>query len=120
MVVVPMLAQQYIDKGQALIPEDKMEEWQEYVNTSVRSMYEGADIEASLTLLQALEDGVALNDIRQMFNDQGHSGHSASIVATVIEQFGSIEGMGDYLFNGENEPIDTRMNYDGPIIGDDE
>jgi hypothetical protein len=88
-------------------------------------MYAGMQYkEISVEYLQMLHDGVDLDEIKDAFqNDERlHTEFGQLSVASLVERFGPIEGMANYMLDTHEMPRDTRDGKDeqdiGPVIGE--
>lgn len=79
----------WIREGQALIFPQRHDEWEKYVVESTKSLYHGYEIECALEIMQALENDVSMEEVKQIFIDQKHSGLSAAVVRNIVFLFSS-------------------------------
>ena len=79
---------EWISDGEKNIFPERAEDWQYYVETSARQgMYYGSDIAATLEIMGMLEGGASFEDVEKKLEEQGHSGHSYSIVTKNVLHF---------------------------------
>ena len=79
---------EWISDGEKNIFPERAEDWQYYVETSARQgMYYGSDIVATLEIMGMLESGAPFEDVEKKLEEQGHSGHSYSIVTKNVLHF---------------------------------
>ena len=115
---MPALAQEILTKSQGLIPEELQAQWEKEIIPDGR--YAGMQYKAiSVEYLQMLHDGVDLDEIKDVFqNDERLSSDFGPMsVASIVERFGPVEGMANYLLNKREVPRDTRDGNDEQDIG---
>lgn len=120
---MPALAQEILAKSQGLIPEELQTQWEKTIIPD--GMYAGMQYkEISVEYLQMLHDGVDLDEIKDAFqNDERlHTEFGQLSVASLVERFGPVEGMANYMLDTHEMPRDTRDGKDeqdiGPVIGE--
>lgn len=120
---MPALAQEILSKSQGLIPEELQAQWEKAIIPDDR--YAGLQYKAiSVEYLQMLHDGVDLDEIKDAFqNDERLSSDFGQLsVASIVEKFGPVEGMANYMLDTHEMPRDTRDGKDeqdiGPVIGE--
>lgn len=74
-------------KGNALVFPDQVGAWEVYVDNRARDMFDGADIEDALSVMQALEDGVSVTDAVQVFADSRNDRSYDKIIAQTVGYF---------------------------------
>lgn len=79
----------WIARGQALIFPERYEEWEKCVKIRATDLYHGLELDSALEIMQALENGVSMEDASKMLDGQGHSGMSASLVRNILFTFSS-------------------------------
>ena len=77
----------WIERGKAIIFPERHKEWEECVNARANDLYHGLDLVSALEIMEALENGATMDDAKKMFEDQNHSGMSASIVRSILASF---------------------------------
>ena len=100
----PELIAAAVERGAKLIEPELMGNWKNYVEQSYDSLYKGYDVIATLDLLEAINQGQDWKEVKQIFEDQGHSGCSASLVGNTVQEFSGCEGVFDYLVQEGKEP----------------
>lgn len=80
---------EWIEQGQAIIFPERHEEWEKCVNARASDLYHGLDLEGALDIMVALENGASMEEVMQIFEDQNHSGMSASMVRNIVFTFSS-------------------------------
>ena len=77
----------WIEEGKKYIDESKWWDWEKYVDSSARSLYHWADIDAILELLKMIDNWESWEDVQKAFDDQNHSGSSYGIVRNRVVYF---------------------------------
>ena len=98
------------EQTQHLVTPEKREQWGE----CIAIMYEnGPDsqnvLNVSIEYLNALHDGKSVDEIKNMYNEESRVYQSElPELATVIERFGPVYGLGPYLMDWSDFTVDTR------------
>lgn len=100
----PELIAAAVERGAKVIEPALMETWKDCVKQSYDALYKGHDVTATLDLLEAIDQGQDWKEVKQIFEDQGHSGMSAGLVGHMVQEFSGCEGVFDYLVKGGKEP----------------
>lgn len=77
----------WIEKGEAFIYPERMKKWKECVEVRASDIYHGTDLDAALILMEKLESGASIEEVKEMFDKQDHSGVSAGIIKSIIFHF---------------------------------
>ena len=89
---IPNLVPEYCEKARGVILEDQYEFWDKIVPIRLRDLYRGMELDATLDLCKIMRDESVGYDERirkayDTFMGQGHSGMSASLVASMLKTF---------------------------------
>lgn len=89
---IPNLVPEYCEKARGVILEDQYEFWDKIVPIRLRDLYRGMELDATLDLCKIMRDESVGYDERirkayDTFMGQGHSGMSASLVASMLKAF---------------------------------
>ena len=79
----------WIERGKAFIFPERQAEWERCVRVRASDLYNGLDLENALDIMEALEAGATIEQAKQMFDAQNHSGASASMVRSMLFSFSS-------------------------------
>ena len=79
----------WIEKGQSLIFPERYAEWEKLVIALSSDLYHELELNSALEIMTALENGATMEEAKQMFGKQRHSGMSASIVRNILFAFSS-------------------------------
>ena len=77
----------WIERGQAIIFPERYEKWEECVKARVSDLFRGADLNDALEIMEALEKGASIEEVKNIFKSQQHSGESASMVRNIVFGF---------------------------------
>ena len=77
----------WIEKGKAYIYPERMEEWKECVEARAGDLYHGIDIDSALALMEKLESGASMEEVKEMFEEQNHSGAGEGMVRRLMFHF---------------------------------
>lgn len=77
----------WIKKGEAFIYPERMEKWAECVEARAGDLYHGMDLDSALELMEKLESGASMEEVKEIFDGQGHSGASAGMVRSMMFHF---------------------------------
>jgi len=77
----------WVEKGEAFIYPERMEKWKECVEARAGDLYHGMDLDSALALMEKLESGATMEEVKEMFDEQGHSGASAGMVRRMMFHF---------------------------------
>ena len=78
---------EWVERGSSLIYPLRLEEWEKCVDARASDLYHGWDLEAALEIMEKLESGASIEEVKAIFEEQGHSGFSAPMVRSIILQF---------------------------------
>lgn len=89
---IPQLTEEYRKKARGIIPEEHLEFWDKIVPIRLGDLYHGMELDCWLDLISVLNDEVLdesdkLIQCEEIFNSQGHSGMSASLVMSGLIEF---------------------------------
>ena len=89
---IPNLIPIYREKARGVILEDQYEYWDKIVPIRLDDLYHGIELDATLDLCKIMRDESMSYDERlkkayDTFMDQGHSGMSAGLVASMLRTF---------------------------------
>lgn len=89
---IPSLVPLYCERARSVILEDQYNLWDKIVPTRLGDLYHGMELGCTLDLCEIMRDESISYDKRlrkayKAFMDQGHSGMSASLVASMLKVF---------------------------------
>ena len=77
----------WIEQGEKFIYPERMEKWKQCVEDRASDLYDGIDLDSALGLMEKLESGATIEEVKEILEQQGHSGASAGIVRNIIFHF---------------------------------
>lgn len=96
---IPVLKQKY--SQMELVEEKYKEKWIEIVDLSLKSIYRDFLIESVIEILEMSNRGASFEEIKEKFYNQGHSGHSYSLVRLMFRDL-SDRGLAFYAWSKKN------------------
>lgn len=89
---IPKLIDEYRQRARGIIPKEHLEYWDKIVPIRLKDIYHGMELDCCLELITILnKNTISIKDkmieCLNLFNKQGHSGMSASIVFSCIKRF---------------------------------
>lgn len=88
---IPQKITEYIEKAKGIIPEEKLEKWNEIVPIRLNDLYHGFELDCWLDLISELNKTTTkverFINCKMIFEKQGHSGMSASLVLFGLIEF---------------------------------
>ena len=88
---IPKKVEEYKEKAIGIIPDDKIERWNEIVPIRLNDLYRGMELDCWLELVAELNKDIPKEEkfekCKEMFMKQGHSGMSASLVRIGLKEF---------------------------------
>lgn len=91
---------EYITKGHELLKEKYWTDYDRIVPIRVNDLYGGMEVGAFLEVIECYEKHKDLDKCYTVFEKQGHSGMSASLVASMI-----------YRFHDEGDKIVRKLGF---------
>ena len=88
--------QQWLDWGKEYLKPEVQELWEEIVPIRLDDLYEGMELVALKEIVEAYNDGKPREEIREIFENQGHSGMSYGLMCSLVYNFIDKE-LGEYL-----------------------
>ena len=77
----------FMKRGQEIIEPKYMTRWEECVDIRMSDLYQGADLECALDIIERLNNGANFKDVKELVNSQGHSGASYGITMSIVASF---------------------------------
>ena len=78
---------QWIERGNKLIYPERQAEWANCVNKRARGIYRGYEVEATLEIMEKLEENPDMKVAESVLLNQDHSGSSFGLVNRMIFEF---------------------------------
>lgn len=87
---IPFLIDEYIQKADGIIPVENIPLWNKMVPIRLNDLYRGMELDCWLDLIKIMNSDKTDEEImvlcKNQFNEQGHSGMSASLVLRGLEE----------------------------------
>jgi len=83
---LPRYIENWKNKGRKVLSEDKWEYWDKIVPIRANDLYHGMELDNTLDIICSLKEN-KLEEAKNKFDKQGHSGMSASLVFGMIREF---------------------------------
>lgn len=81
---IPELTAHWIQKGREVLEPKYYEHWVKLVPVRLNDLYQGMELGACLEIVDALNKGRFMHDVSDIFDNQAHSGMSASLVLGMV------------------------------------
>ncbi|MBQ8625941.1 MAG: hypothetical protein IJ419_07265 [Agathobacter sp.] len=116
---MPAIYMEIDERGKQFVPPHLEAEWGRAMNTYVThgTPHTMGSVRAGIELVEAMRYGTPLEEIKRRF-DEKYNNVTGYIVASVVENFGLVDGMSQYLLNDGPMPEDTRI-LTGPLGPED-
>lgn len=77
----------WVEKGTSITYPERMEDWKKCVEARAGDLYHGMDLDSAIQLMEMLDSGASMEDVKKTFDEQGHSGASAGMVRRILFHF---------------------------------
>jgi len=84
---IPQLTIEWIAKGNLILDEKYRELWAKCVPIRLGDLYEGMELGNCLEIVEQLNKGKALEEVKPLIENQGHSGMSFGLVCSMVKSF---------------------------------
>ena len=84
---IPELTKKWIEKGNTILDEKYRELWSKCVPIRLDDLYQGMELGNCLEIVEELNKGKTVEEIKPLIENQGHSGMSFSLVCSMIKSF---------------------------------
>lgn len=88
---IPELIEKFKKEARGVIPEDKLELWDEIVPIRLNDLYKGMELNEWLKMIKVLNQNLSKEErfakAKKIFSDAGHSGISAGLVLSGLCEF---------------------------------
>lgn len=84
---IPELTIKYIEKGHNLLNEKYWAQWEKCVPIRLDDLYHGWELDCCLDTIKILQEEADFDKAKALFEEQGHSGMSASLTMSMIVSF---------------------------------
>lgn len=84
---IPRLTKEWIEKGNAILDEKHHKTWAECVPIRLGDLYRGMELGNCLEIVEQLNKGTELEEVKPLIENQGHSGMSFGLVCSMVKEF---------------------------------
>lgn len=84
---IPELSKVWMEKGRAVLTEDKWEYWEKIVPIRLDDLYQGMELGCCLDIVEILNNDGTLDEAKEKIENQGHSGMSFGLVCSMVREF---------------------------------
>jgi hypothetical protein len=84
---IPELTKEWIAKGNTILDEKYRELWAKCVPIRLDDLYHGMELGNCLDIVEQLNKGEPVEDVKPLIENQGHSGMSFGLVCSMVKSF---------------------------------
>ena len=84
---IPKLTKEWIEKGNKILDKKHHELWAKIVPIRLNDLYRGFELGACLDIVEQLNIGCNLDEVKDIIEKQGHSGMSFNLVCSMVKEF---------------------------------
>lgn len=84
---IPELTKEWIEKGNTILDEKYRELWAKCVPIRLGDLYHGMELGNCLEIVEQLNKGKELKEVKPLIENQGHSGMSFGLVCSMVKSF---------------------------------
>lgn len=84
---IPQNVQEWIERGQKIVSEDKKIAWEEYVKKSVQDQFINLDIEFILEIMEKVASGTSKEEVSELISQRNYSDLFSRILRKIIKEF---------------------------------
>lgn len=84
---IPELTKEWIEKGNTILDEKYRELWAKCVPIRLDDLYHGMELGNCLEIVEQLNKGKELKEVKPLIENQGHSGMSFGLVCSMVKSF---------------------------------
>lgn len=84
---IPEQTKLWIERGEKILDLKYRAKWNEIVPFRLKDLYRGFELEACLEIVSELNEGVDFKTVKEIIEEQGHSGMSFGLVCSMIKAF---------------------------------
>lgn len=84
---IPKLTIEWIEKGEKILDKKHHELWAKIVPIRLSDLYKGMELGNCLEIVEQLNKGSELEDVKPLIENQGHSGMSFGLVCSMVKSF---------------------------------
>lgn len=84
---IPELTKEWIEKGNTILDEKYRELWAKCVPIRLGDLYQGMELGNCLEIVEQLNNGKTVEEVKPLIENQGHSGMSFGLVCSMVKSF---------------------------------
>ena len=84
---IPELVKGWIEKGNTILDEKYRELWAKCVPIRLNDLYQGMELWDCLEIVEQLNNGKTMEEVKLLIENQDHSGMSFSLVCSMVKSF---------------------------------
>lgn len=84
---IPELTKEWIEKGNMILDKRYRELWAKCVPVRLSDLYRGMELGNCLEIVEQLNKGESLENVKPLIENQGHSGMSFGLVCSMVKSF---------------------------------
>lgn len=84
---IPELTKEWIAKGNTILDEKYRETWAKCVPIRLGDLYQGMELGNCLEIVEQLNNGKTVEEVKPLIENQGHSGMSFGLVCSMLKSF---------------------------------
>lgn len=84
---IPKLTIEWVEKGKNILDKKHHELWTKIVPIRLGDLYQGMELGNCLEIVEQLNKGAELEEVKPLIENQGHSGMSFGLVCSMVREF---------------------------------
>lgn len=84
---IPGLTKEWIEKGNTILDEKYRGLWAKCVPIRLGDLYQGMELGSCLEIVEQLNNGKTVEEVKPLIENQGHSGMSFELVCSMVKSF---------------------------------
>ena len=84
---IPKLTIEWVEKGKNILDKKHHELWTKIVPIRFGDLYKGMELGNCLEIVEQLNKGAELEEVKPLIENQGHSGMSFGLVCSMVREF---------------------------------
>jgi len=84
---IPKLTIEWVEKGKKILDEKHQKLWAKIVPIRLGDLYQGMELGNCLEIVEQLNKGAELEEVKPLIENQGHSGMSFGLVCSMVREF---------------------------------
>jgi len=84
---IPKLTIEWVEKGKKILDKKHHELWTKIVPVRLGDLYQGMELGNCLEIVEQLNKGAELEEVKPLIENQRHSGMSFSLVCSMVREF---------------------------------